>query len=54
MAVLYSRGQDAWKLADFGTAAEGTSQGTYTTDYARGTTSYRAPELIRNKGVYNH
>jgi serine/threonine protein kinase len=46
--VLYSRQDQAWKVADFGLTREGTSKKAYTTQYSRGTNSYRAPELIRD------
>lgn len=36
-----------WKIADFGLSAEGTSGRDRTTEYARGTASYRAPELVK-------
>ena len=39
-----------WKIADFGLSAEGTSRRARTTRYARGTASYRAPELLRESG----
>src|SRR5271155_1844761 len=51
--VLYSRAQHSWKIADFGLTTEGTSQRSYTTHYSRGTSSYRAPELVRS-GAYNN
>jgi serine/threonine protein kinase len=51
--VLYSRAQHSWKIADFGLTTEGTSQRSYTTHYSRGTSSYRAPELVRS-GTYNN
>jgi serine/threonine protein kinase len=51
--VLYSRDQNAWQIADFGLTTEGTSQRSYTTHYSRGTSSYRAPELVRN-GQFNN
>lgn len=37
----------AWKITDFGLTAEGTSRRAYTTQLARGTNAYRAPELLR-------
>lgn len=46
--VLYSCQEWAWKIADFGLATEGTSKRARTTRYARGTSSYRAPELLAN------
>ena len=51
--VLYYHKQDVWKLADFGIASEGTSRQSYSTKYARGTASYRAPELLA-KHIYNN
>lgn len=36
-----------WKIADFGLTQEGTSRRVHSTKYARGTASYRAPELVR-------
>jgi serine/threonine protein kinase len=39
-----------WKIADFGISAEGTSRRARTTHYARGTSSYRAPELLQESG----
>jgi len=38
---------------DFGLTTEGTSQRSYTTHYSLGTSSYRAPELVRS-GTYNN
>jgi serine/threonine protein kinase len=53
--VLYSRKHSAWKLADFGLASEGTSRNVHTTNNARGTAAYRAPELLlEDKPVYNN
>ena len=46
--ALYSSQQRVWKIADFGLATEGTSKHHHTTRYARGTSSYRAPELVNN------
>lgn len=51
--VLYCLEQDAWKIADFGTAVEGTSKGHFTTVYSRGTEDYRAPELLSAAPFYN-
>ena len=45
--VLYSLANEAWKVTDFGFTMEGSSGRAYTTVYAWGTRSYRAPELIR-------
>jgi serine/threonine protein kinase len=38
---------EAWRITDFGLTAEGTSRRAYTTQLARGTNAYRAPELLR-------
>jgi serine/threonine protein kinase len=44
-----------WKLADFGPTSEGTSHNVHTTDNARGTGGYRAPELLlEDKPVFNN
>jgi serine/threonine protein kinase len=53
--VLYSHRQESWKLADFGTAAEGTSRRGWTTNARRGTACYRAPEVINEvRPLYNN
>ena len=49
ISVLYSRQEGVWKIGDFGLTMEGTSQRGHTTRYARGTSSYRAPELLRSQ-----
>ena len=51
--VLYSHRQHAWKIADFGLSTEGNSQHNRTTHFARGTSSYRAPEIL-HKGTYTN
>ena len=51
--MLYCAEQDAWKIADFGLTTEGTSNHAHNTRFARGTASYRAPELVRY-GTYNN
>src|SRR5271169_4534480 len=51
--VLYSCQQGAWQIADFGLTSEGTSKNVRDTNHGRGTTSYRAPELI-NTLQYNN
>jgi len=43
--VLFSAKDKIWKIADFGITVEGTSN-LLTTTYARGTSCYRAPELL--------
>jgi serine/threonine protein kinase len=53
--VLYSRKDSSWKLADFGLTSEGTSNRHHVTKDARGTPSYRAPELLQeDAGSYNN
>jgi serine/threonine protein kinase len=52
--VLYSYIHDAWKLADFGLTMTATSKKLYTTRYARGTSSYRAPELVEERSMFNN
>jgi serine/threonine protein kinase len=53
--VLYSHRDQAWKIADFGLATEGTSGRALTTHYSRGTCSYRAPELVEyDKRTYTN
>jgi len=47
--VLFSERDDCWKLADFGSASLATSKGLVTTNLVRGTSSYRAPEVLKNK-----
>jgi serine/threonine protein kinase len=44
--VLYSSKNQHWKIADFGTSSEATSKQFCTTRYSRGTSSYRAPEIL--------
>jgi serine/threonine protein kinase len=44
--VLYSLTNEAWKVTDFGFTMEGSSRKAHDTVYSRGTSSYRAPELI--------
>ena len=46
--VLYSPASMLWKVTDFGLTMKGTTKHSITTKYARGTSSYRAPELIQN------
>jgi serine/threonine protein kinase len=53
IAVLFRVKDQRWKITDFGLSAEGSSRRAHTTRYARGTASYRAPELL-NQGGYNN
>jgi len=48
-SVLYSCDQGVWKIADFGFSREWTSKTTLTTSAARGTETYRAPELVKRE-----
>src|ERR1700685_924605 len=43
-----------WKIADFGLSSEGTSTRRIATQYSRGTTGYRAPELLKEEAAYNN
>jgi len=52
--VLFSERDRLWKLADFGTATKATSKRLHTTRYARGTTCYRAPELLQEDARVNN
>lgn len=45
MVVLYRRTEGTWKIADFGISAAGSDRA-QTTQNARGTSGYRAPELL--------
>lgn len=53
--VLYSRKDSVWKLADFGFTTDATSNTLHTSNDARGTPCYRAPELLAfDKPTYNN
>lgn len=43
-----------WKLADFGFSSEADSKTLLTSNMGRGTTCYRAPELLSFDAVYNN
>jgi serine/threonine protein kinase len=51
--VLYSLESCSWKISDFGLTVSATSKRLITTDEAKGTEGYRAPELI-NKHKFNN
>jgi len=51
--VLYSRKDSEWKVADFGLTSEGGSGTFQASHLGRGTTSYRAPELLTNEEYNN-
>jgi serine/threonine protein kinase len=53
-SVLYRRSDTRWKLTDFGLCSEGTSQRAVTTVSAKGTTAYRAPEMLRTKPTFTN
>jgi eukaryotic-like serine/threonine-protein kinase len=44
--VLFSEKDKLWKIADFGTASQGTSKRLNTTRQLRGTSGYQAPEIL--------
>ena len=52
--VLFSERAGHWKLGDFGTATKATSKHLHTTRYARGTTCYRAPEILQEDARVNN
>ena len=45
--VLYCQVDNTWKLTDFGLSSTATSKQAIPSRFARGTPSYRAPELLR-------
>jgi serine/threonine protein kinase len=54
MVVLYCRRDKAWKITDFGISAAGSDRA-QTTQNARGTSGYRAPELLtRAKATFTN
>ena len=54
--VLYSCKSSTWKLADFGLSTEGSSKTNRPTRYGRGSSGYRAPELMATdeEPLYNN
>ena len=52
--VLYSVETGLWKITDFGITADATSKQAHTTRLARGTASYRAPELLAEVPQYTN
>src|SRR5277367_4421989 len=54
LLVLYSRNGSRWKIIDFGITSQGKSENLLTTVHARGTSSYRAPEPLKEKSVFNN
>jgi len=53
-SVLLSDESRCWKIADFGISAEGTSNGAQVTMDSRGSSSYRAPELLGENPTFNN
>lgn len=51
--VLFSGNDHRWKIANFGISSEGATNKAVTTEYARGTPSYRALELL-NEHKYSY
>ena len=47
--VLFSEEDNSWKIAHFGFLSGGTSCVFQSTQYARGTEGYRAPEFVKRK-----
>jgi serine/threonine protein kinase len=45
---------DRWKIADFGLSAKAESKRAYTTVYSRGTSCYRAPELLAEHAAFTN
>ena len=52
--VLFSSSSRNWKVGDFGLTTEGSSRHTRTSVFARGTASYRAPELVNDDPVFSN
>jgi len=52
--VLYCSRDNVWKLADFGISSDATSNAAHPTPYFRGTSSYRAPELLRDPPTFTN
>ena len=52
--MLFALNDRRWKVSDFGLTIEGTSQHAHSTRDAMGTTSYRAPELLKEIPTYNN
>jgi serine/threonine protein kinase len=52
--VLYCFRDNRWKLTDFGISAEATSRRARTTLHSKGSSSYRAPELLAERGEFTN
>jgi serine/threonine protein kinase len=46
--------ENSWKITDFGTASAATSMRMNTTKYSRGTSGYRAPEILMDDARFNN
>lgn len=49
--MLYSLRSSVWKIVDFGLTSKGTTTGPVATEQGRGTTGYRAPELLSESNL---
>jgi serine/threonine protein kinase len=52
--VLFSEFDGYWKIADFGFTQQGSSTREIPSVNSRGTTGYRAPELVRENATFNN
>ena len=52
--VLYCLKANKWKLTDFGICSEATSKKARPTAYSRGTSGYRAPELLVEEATFTN
>lgn len=52
--VLYCQRENQWKLTDFGISAKVTSNSFRATQFSRGTSSYRAPELLAEEASFSN
>src|SRR5438552_3649709 len=52
--VLYCPQQKLWKLTDFGISAQATSKRPRSTEMAKGTSNYRAPELLSEQPTFTN
>jgi tetratricopeptide (TPR) repeat protein len=52
--VLYSVHANLWKLTDFGISSNATSKEAKRTVFARGTSSYQAPELLQMEATFTN
>lgn len=52
--VLYHYQNNLWKITDFGLCSDAMSKNAKPTIFARGTPSYRAPELLREEPAFTN